>query len=66
MYVYLILCAADFKHNGDMTIFLGRYDEDDVAEEAGGRFERNVVTHPRARWPNGVVPYEISSVFSSK
>ena len=46
-----------------MTIFHGQYDEDEVE---GGRYERNVVADSRGKWPGGVIPYEISSVFSSK
>ena len=45
-----------------MTIFRGQYE----AEEVGTRQERHVVTSSFAKWPQGVVPYEISSQFTSK
>ena len=54
--------TAEFEHIGDMTIFHGQYDDDEV----GARQERHVTTNEFAKWPEGVVPYEISSVFSSK
>lgn len=54
--------AADFVHVGDMTIFRGQYE----ADEVGTRQERHVTTSSFAKWPQGVVPYEISSQFTSK
>ena len=35
-------------------------------DDQGARQRRNAVTHPDALWPNGIVPYEISSQFSGK
>ena len=54
--------TADFKHVGDMTIFRGQYE----ADEVGTRQERHVTTSSFAKWPQGIVPYEISSQFSSE
>lgn len=58
----IFLHTADFQHVGDMTIFRGLYE----AGEVGTRQERHVVTSSFAKWPQGVVPYEISSQFTSK
>ena len=54
--------TADFLHVGDMTIFRGQYE----ADEVGARQERHVVVNLFAKWPGGVVPYEISSQFTSE
>ena len=51
--------TAEFEHIGDMTIFHGPYDDD----EEGARQERHVVSHPSAKWPHGVIPYELSDQF---
>ena len=55
-------CTADFLHVGDMTIFRGQYE----ADEVGTRQERHVTKSLFAKWPRGVVPYKISSQFTSK
>lgn len=59
-FFYFII--VEFEHVGDMTIFHGQYDDDEVVS----RQERHVTTSSFAKWPGGVVPYEISSQFSSK
>ena len=59
---YTFKFTAEFEHIGDMTIFHGQYD----ADELGVRQERHVVTDPLGKWPGGKVPYEISSQFSSE
>ena len=45
-----------------MTIFRGQYD----ADEVGTRQKRHVILDSFAKWPEGVIPYEISSQFASK
>ena len=68
IYSYLVIQnisfmpIADFKHVGDMTIFQGEYEEGEVPS----RQERHVITGSFGKWPNGVVPYSISSQFTSK
>ena len=57
---FLLMHAAEFEHIGDMVVYRPYYDNQDQRER------RNAVIHPNALWPQGIVPYEISSVFSSK
>ena len=57
----LLFYTADFQHIGDMTIFRGQYEADEVRT----RQERHVVVNSLAKWPGGVIPYEISSQFTS-
>ena len=47
-----------------MTIFHGQYDADELGVPV--RQERHAVINPSEKWPGGVIPYEISSRFSSE
>ena len=44
-----------------MTVYHPLSDEQDEARE-----RRNAVIRPQQLWPDGIVPYEIASSFSSK
>ena len=53
--------SAEFEHIGDMTVYHPHDEEQDEKRE-----RRNAVNSPQQLWPGGIVPYEISSAFSSK
>ena len=60
-FCHFFSCSAEFEHIGDMTVYHPLSDDQDEARE-----RRNAVTNPRQLWPDGIVPYEIASSFSSK
>lgn len=50
--------AAIFEHEGDMTFVV------QPGDDSNHRRRRNAVSNVNYLWDDGIIPYEISSVFN--